>query len=85
MALESWRVTFLRVGIPTRNHIIVLTIQPEKPLKGESDFFPSNQGSHSIAPSRLTQYGLAETAQFPVPRHGYGWDAALWVQCPSPA
>ena len=39
MALESWLVTFLRAGIPNSNHIIVLTIQQEKPLKGESDFF----------------------------------------------
>ena len=48
MALESWLVTFLRAGIPNCNHIIVLTIQPEKPLKGESDFFPDTQGSRSL-------------------------------------
>ncbi len=44
MALKSWLVTFLRAGIPNCNHIIVLTIQPQKPLKGEPEFFPSTQG-----------------------------------------
>ncbi len=43
MALESWRVTFLRVGIPIRNHNIVWTIQSQKPLMGEPDFFPDAQ------------------------------------------
>ena len=33
---------------PVRNHNIVWTIQPEKPLKCESDFFPETQGSRSM-------------------------------------
>src|ERR1035441_1651956 len=32
---------------PVRNHNIVLTIQPGKPLKGEFDFFPETQGSRT--------------------------------------
>ena len=43
MALESWRVTFLRVGIPIRNHNIALTIQSQEPLVGEPDFLPDAQ------------------------------------------
>jgi hypothetical protein len=43
MALEAWRVTFLRIGIPIRNHNIVLTIQSQKPLKGKPNFFPGVQ------------------------------------------
>jgi hypothetical protein len=45
MALESWRVTFLRVGIPIRNHNIVWTIQSQKPLKVEPNFFPDAQNA----------------------------------------
>src|ERR1035438_6177522 len=48
MALESWRVTFLRVGIPIRNHNIALTIQSQKPLMGEPDLFSLRSKSRCV-------------------------------------
>ena len=54
---------------PVGNRNIVLTIQPEKPLKGELNFFPETQGSRSLPFVLSTDAARQKPFHIPAPRH----------------
>jgi len=85
MAMESWRVTFLRTRILIRNFKITLTLKTLKQLMGEPDFFPDAQGFHGAASFPINRCGPAASVPYPAPRHAHDWSAAGWGQYPLPA